>query len=109
MGRAVGSTSTDPDERFLNPMGTVHGGWTMTLLDSALAAGESFVSLSTEVKFVRRILPSDGQVRAVAELQRPEQADGHRNRPCRGPSRTAAGMRHHHVFHLARATAARGS
>jgi acyl-coenzyme A thioesterase PaaI-like protein len=25
-----------PEARFLNPMGTVHGGWAMTMLDSAM-------------------------------------------------------------------------
>jgi len=27
-----------PDETFLNPMGVVHGGWAMTLVDSAAVA-----------------------------------------------------------------------
>ena len=66
----------DPSDAYLNPMGLVHGGWTMALLDSALGcavqsrldAGETFSSLGTEVKFVRPITPRTGQVRAVARV-----------------------------------------
>ena len=57
-----------PETRFLNPMGIVHGGWAMTMLDSAmglsalttLEPGESCPSHETSVKFVRPILP-DGR------------------------------------------------
>ena len=66
----------DPGEEYLNPMGVVHGGWTMTLLDSVLGcavhttlgAGEGYTSMGTEVKFIRPVLPTAGQVRAVAEV-----------------------------------------
>lgn len=66
----------EPSDAYLNPMGIVHGGWAMTLLDSALGCavqtrldvGETYVSLGTEVKFVRPITPKTGQVRAVAEV-----------------------------------------
>jgi len=59
-----------PEARFLNPMGSVHGGWAMTLLDTAmgcachttLAAGEVYASLDSHVKFVRPILPGTGEV-----------------------------------------------
>src|SRR3546814_19206357 len=48
----------------------------MTVLDSVLGfavqtvleAGETYVSLSTEVKFVRPLLAGGGQVRAIGEL-----------------------------------------
>lgn len=67
----------EPGERHMNPLGTVHGGWAMSLLDSALgcavhttcAPGEGFVSMDTSVKFVRPIVPSIGQVRAIATVQ----------------------------------------
>lgn len=66
----------DPHPRYLNPMGLVHGGWTMTLLDSALgcavqtmlAAGETYVSLGTEVKFIRPVHADSGQVRCTAQV-----------------------------------------
>lgn len=64
----------DPGPDYLNPMGLVHGGWAMAMLDSALGCavqttldkGETYVSVGTEVKFVRPILPATGQVRAIA-------------------------------------------
>lgn len=66
----------DPSDAYLNPMGLVHGGWTMALLDSTLgcavqtclAPGQTFSSLGTEVKFVRPITPRTGQVRARATV-----------------------------------------
>ena len=67
----------NPSADFLNPVGLVHGGWAMTLLDSALgcaihttlARGETYASLGTEVKFLRPILPDTGQVRCIGEVQ----------------------------------------
>lgn len=60
-GRAVvhGTVS----ERFLNPLGIVHGGWASTLLDTALgcavhatlAAGERFATLQLNVHLTRAI------------------------------------------------------
>ena len=57
-----------PETRFLNPTGIVHGGWAMTMLDSAmglsalttLSPGEICPSHETSVKFVRPIL-ADGR------------------------------------------------
>lgn len=67
----------NPHLRFLNPMGLIHGGWAMTLLDSALGCavqttlerGETYASMGTEVKFIRPILADTGQVRCMAEVQ----------------------------------------
>ncbi|SLN71899.1 Thioesterase superfamily protein [Roseivivax jejudonensis] len=57
---------TEP--RFANPMGTTHGGWIMTMLDTAmavaahttLAKGETYTSIDTSVRFVRPI-PTEGE------------------------------------------------
>ncbi len=65
-----------PDERLLNPMGSVHGGFAMTMLDSAmtcavvtaLVAGEGCTTVETKVNFVRAIMPGTGPVRAEATL-----------------------------------------
>lgn len=54
-----------PDETVLNPMGTVHGGWAATVLDSALgcavhstlAPGERYTTLELKVNLTRAILP----------------------------------------------------
>lgn len=66
-----------PSADVLNPAGIVHGGWAMTLLDSALGCavhttlnkGEVFVSLDTNVRFLRAITPETGQVRCIGRVQ----------------------------------------
>jgi uncharacterized protein (TIGR00369 family) len=58
-------------EFLYNPIGVVHGGFAMTILDSAmgcavhttLAAGERYTSLETKVNFVRPITVETGPVR----------------------------------------------
>src|SRR4029077_337192 len=65
-GRAV--FVGQPAEFHYNPIGVVHGGYAMTLLDSAmgcavqstLAAGEDYTSLETSVNFVRPITLETG-------------------------------------------------
>ena len=69
-GRAVFVCT--PTEQMANPMGSVHGGVAMTLLDSAagaavhttLAAGEGYATLETKVNLVRGITAQTGAVRA---------------------------------------------
>jgi uncharacterized protein (TIGR00369 family) len=59
-----------PAEYLYNPIGVVHGGYAMTLLDSAmgcaihstLAAGEAYTSLETSVNFVRPITLETGRL-----------------------------------------------
>ncbi len=68
-GRAV--FVGQPAEFLYNPIGVVHGGFAMTILDSAmgcavhstLAAGEGYTSLETSVNFVRPITLDTGRVR----------------------------------------------
>jgi uncharacterized protein (TIGR00369 family) len=58
-------------EFLYNPIGVVHGGFAMTILDSAmgcavhttLAVGERYTSLETKVNFVRPITAETGPVR----------------------------------------------
>ncbi|MGL4325841.1 MAG: PaaI family thioesterase [Beijerinckiaceae bacterium] len=65
-GRAVFTGLALPDYR--NPLGTIHGGWTSTLLDSAMACavhslikpGQSYTTVSMTVQMVRA-LQGDGQ------------------------------------------------
>ena len=62
----------DPSDRILNPLGIVHGGWALTLIDSCtgvaahttLPANVSYTTVETKVNFVRAITPATGQVRA---------------------------------------------
>jgi uncharacterized protein (TIGR00369 family) len=69
-GRAV--FAGDPDARTYNPMGTVHGGYAATLLDSAcgiavhskLAEGQSYTTLELKVAYHRAMSKDTGAVRA---------------------------------------------
>ena len=65
-----------PDERTYNPMGTVHGGYAATLLDSAcgiathskLAAGQTYTTLELKVAYHRAITAESGRVRAAGSV-----------------------------------------
>ncbi len=65
-----------PEERFLNTLRTIHGGWSMTMLDTAMAlaahsvleAGEWCPTHETSVKFVRPILASTGELRITGKV-----------------------------------------
>jgi len=73
-GRAV--FVGQPAEFLYNPIGVVHGGFAMTILDSAmgcaihstLAAGEGYTSLETSVNFVRPITLETGRVRCEGKV-----------------------------------------
>lgn len=62
--------------RILNPLGTVHGGWALTLIDSAtgcaamttLAAGDSYTTVETRSNFVRPIFADSGIVTCEARV-----------------------------------------
>lgn len=64
----------EPGEAFLNPMGAVHGGWALTLVDSAtgcagmtiLPPGGLYATIETKVNFSRPITKDTGRVRAAA-------------------------------------------
>jgi uncharacterized protein (TIGR00369 family) len=66
----------EPREFLYNPIGVVHGGFAMTLLDSAmgcavqttLGQGEGYTSLETSVNFVRPITMETGRVRCEASI-----------------------------------------
>jgi uncharacterized protein (TIGR00369 family) len=73
-GRAV--FVGEPGEYLYNPIGVVHGGFAMTLLDSAmgcaihttLGVGEGYTSLETSVNFVRPITSETGVVRCEGKV-----------------------------------------
>ena len=62
----------NPQARHYNPIGTVHGGWVATLLDSAVACavqtlveqGRGSTTLELKVNFVRALTEQAGPVRA---------------------------------------------
>lgn len=73
-GTAVFEAETGP--HLLNPMGIVHGGWTMTLIDSAagcaahslLPAGVGYTTVETKVNFSRALRAETGRVRAEGRV-----------------------------------------
>jgi uncharacterized protein (TIGR00369 family) len=70
-GRTV--FSCVPRREHYNPIGVVHGGIAMTLLDSAMGAavhstlgdGERYTTLETKVHLVRAITDETGEIRAA--------------------------------------------
>jgi uncharacterized protein (TIGR00369 family) len=73
-GRAV--FSVVPGKQHYNPLGMVHGGLALTLLDSALgvavhttlAEGASYSTLETKVNLVRPITADTGELRAEGRV-----------------------------------------
>jgi uncharacterized protein (TIGR00369 family) len=65
-----------PSARYLNPVGTIHGGWAATILDGAMAycvhstlkAGEGYTTIEMKINYVRPLLPSTGIVRCESKL-----------------------------------------
>jgi len=65
-----------PEFRHYNPIGTVHGGFAMTLLDSALGCavfstlvkGEGWTTLEIKVNLVRPLTKDTGMVRAEGRI-----------------------------------------
>ena len=66
----------DAGEHLLNPLGVVHGGWALTLIDSAtgcagqtvLPAGVSYTTVETKANFSRPITKDSGRVRAEGRV-----------------------------------------
>lgn len=73
-GRAV--FSANPDARLYNPIGSVHGGFAATLLDTCMAcavhsklkAGQGYTTVELKVSFVRAISAETGEVRAEGKI-----------------------------------------
>jgi uncharacterized protein (TIGR00369 family) len=76
VGEGTAVFEGEPGTHLLNPMGIVHGGWTMTLIDSAagcaahtlLPAGVGYTTVETKVNFSRAIRADTGRVRADARV-----------------------------------------
>jgi uncharacterized protein (TIGR00369 family) len=66
----------EPGAHLLNPMGKVHGGWALTLMDSAggcaaysvLPADIGYATIETKGNFSRPITEDTGRVRAEARV-----------------------------------------
>ena len=65
-----------PGPHLLNPLGSVHGGWALTLIDSAagcavhtrLPAGVGYATVETKANMTRPIRPDDGTVRCEGRV-----------------------------------------
>jgi uncharacterized protein (TIGR00369 family) len=79
----------EPEFAFYNPIGTVHGGYAATLLDScmgcavhtSLQAGQAYITLEFKINFVRALTDKTGRVRAEGKVIHPGNrmatAEGH--------------------------------
>ena len=76
VGDGFAAFEADPGEHLLNPMGSVHAGWSLTIIDSVcgcaglslLPAGVGYTTVETKANFVRPILATTGRVRAEARV-----------------------------------------
>jgi len=65
-----------PAERYLNPLGTIHGGWISTPLDSAMGCavhstlqpGYGFTTVDMTVSFVRAVSPASGKLTCEGKI-----------------------------------------
>jgi len=69
----------EPNESHYNPIGTVHGGFVCTVLDSVagcavqstLAAGLGYTSLEIKVNYLRGVSAASGTLTAVGRVVKP--------------------------------------
>jgi len=65
-----------PAKAHCNPLGSIHGGWQATLLDSCMAcavqshldAGQAYTTLEFKVNCLRALMPNTGPVRAEGRI-----------------------------------------
>lgn len=65
-----------PRAAFLNPIGSIHGGWSATLLDSCVACavqsmlppGKGYTTAELKINFVRPVMPESGPLRAEGKV-----------------------------------------
>lgn len=66
----------EPGQESLNPLGVVHGGWALTVIDSAcgcatmslLEAGVGYTTVETKANMTRAIKPGSGRYRCEATV-----------------------------------------
>lgn len=76
VGEGIAIFEGEPFADLLNPLGTVHGGWALTLIDSAggcaahttLAPGYGYTTIETKANFSRAIAPDSGVIRAEGRV-----------------------------------------
>jgi uncharacterized protein (TIGR00369 family) len=76
VGDGFAAFEGETGSHLLNPMGGVHGGWALTLIDSAggcaglslMPAGSGFTTIETKANFSRPITKDTGLVRAEGHV-----------------------------------------
>ncbi len=76
VGDGFAAFEGEPGAHLLNPLGGVHGGWALTLIDSAigcagqtlLPAGAGYATVETKANFSRPITKDTGRVRAESRV-----------------------------------------
>ncbi|HEV7689993.1 MAG TPA: PaaI family thioesterase [Hyphomonadaceae bacterium] len=76
VGPGTAAFEGEPGDESLNPMGGVHGGWALTIIDSAtgcagmstLEAGVGWATVETKANMVRAIKPNSGRYRCEAKV-----------------------------------------
>ena len=76
VGEGLAVFEGEPSPALLNPLGAVHGGWALTLIDSAtgcavhtlLPPGVGYTTVETKVNFTRAIAPDGGKVRCEGRV-----------------------------------------
>jgi uncharacterized protein (TIGR00369 family) len=66
----------EPKSDYYNPIGSVHGGWAATLLDSCMAcavhtavpAGQGYTTVEFKLNCVRPVMPNSGPLRAEGKV-----------------------------------------
>jgi uncharacterized protein (TIGR00369 family) len=66
----------DPTSSFFNMIGSIHGGWAATLLDSSLGcavhtvlpAGKGYSTVELKVNYTRLVMPDSGPLRAEGKV-----------------------------------------
>ncbi|MGL4727545.1 MAG: PaaI family thioesterase [Bosea sp. (in: a-proteobacteria)] len=61
----------EPSADYFNPLGTVHGGWTAGILDSAMACavhsllkpGQTYTTTTMTLNYLRAVMPGQGDLR----------------------------------------------
>jgi uncharacterized protein (TIGR00369 family) len=74
VGDGFAAFEGEPGNHLLNPMGTVHGGWALTMMDSLagcaghslLPAGTGYTTVETKGNFSKPITKDAGRIRAEA-------------------------------------------
>lgn len=76
VGDGFAAFEGDTSQKLFNPMGTVHGGWALTLIDSATACaahsllpvGTGYTTIETKGNFSKPIKANTGRVRVEGKV-----------------------------------------